>query len=275
MAPPESSLLDTKLDRILQETLEATDEDLIVVNPSEEIVAEFVKVAGHFEGTLPEVRMVVEERTLKSAVDDFIVASNAADLVDRETLSIRTIEGSRENSLLVTPDTVVALVDTGSTVAGLTTDNQEFIDDAFEAYAEEFEDAEEFTLRTPPISSVRQTLSDEITPDAEEDFSAILSSLETARGNGDGLDEVTISLLVAAKNEVLLYDISRWGEDIGIASKATFSRTKTKLEDMGIIDTEKVPIDVGRPRLRLKLADDRLRNAEGDQLASVASSILS
>jgi hypothetical protein len=275
MAPPESSLLDTKLDRILQETLEATDEDLIVVNPSEEIVAEFVKVAGHFEGTLPKIRMIAEERTLKSAVDDFIVASNAADLVDRETLSIRTIEGTRENSLLVTPDTVVALVDTGSTVAGLTTDNQEFIDDAFEAYAEEFEAAEEFTLRTPPISRVRQTLSDEITPGAEEDFSAILSSLETARGNGDGLDEVTISLLVAAKNEVLLYDISRWGEDIGIASKATFSRTKTKLEDMGIIDTEKVPIDVGRPRLRLKLADDRLRNAEGDQLASVASSILS
>jgi hypothetical protein len=43
---------------------------------------------------------------------------------------------------------------------------------------------------------------------------------------------------------------------------------------MGIIDTEKVPIDVGRPRLRLKLADDRLENADGDQLASVASSIL-
>jgi hypothetical protein len=263
------------LDRILRETLEATDDELIVVNPSEEIVAEFVKVASHFDGDLPSIRMVAEERTLKSAVEDFIVASNAADLIDRDTLAIRTVEGSRENSLLVTHDTVVALVDTGSTVAGLTTDNQEFIDDAFEAYSEEFEAAEEFSLRTPPISRVRQTLSDEITAEAEADFSAILSSLETARGNGDGLDEVTISLLVAAKNEVLLYDISRWGEDIGIASKATFSRTKTKLEDMGIIDTEKVPIDVGRPRLRLKLADDRLKNADGDQLASVASSILS
>ncbi|PWG73380.1 hypothetical protein DF186_23370, partial [Enterococcus hirae] len=78
------------------------------------------------------------------------------------------------------------------------------------------------------------------------------------------------SLLVAAKNDVLLYDISKWGEDVGIASKATFSRTKTKLEDMGLIDTEKVPIDVGRPRLRLKLGDDRLRDANTDQLAGVA-----
>jgi predicted transcriptional regulator len=85
---------------------------------------------------------------------------------------------------------------------------------------------------------------------------------------------VTISLLVAARNEVLLYDISKWGEDIGIASKATFSRTKTRLEDLGLIDTEKVPIDVGRPRLRLKLGDDRLREADADQLADVAQSLL-
>uniref|UniRef100_UPI001E4BF87B transcriptional regulator TbsP domain-containing protein n=1 Tax=Halegenticoccus soli TaxID=1985678 RepID=UPI001E4BF87B len=57
-------------------------------------------------------------------------------------------------------------------------------------------------------------------------------------------------------------------------SKATFSRTKTRLEDMGLIDTEKVPIDVGRPRLRLKLGDDRLRQAGAGDLAGVAQSLL-
>jgi len=65
------------------------------------------------------------------------------------------------------------------------------------------------------------------------------------------------------------------GRDVGIASKATtFSRTKTKLEDMGLIDTEKVPIDVGRPRLRLKIGDERLSEADNGQLATVAQSIL-
>jgi hypothetical protein len=43
---------------------------------------------------------------------------------------------------------------------------------------------------------------------------------------------------------------------------------------MGLIDTEKVPVDVGRPRLRLKLGDDRLVNASEAQLATVAQSIL-
>jgi hypothetical protein len=43
---------------------------------------------------------------------------------------------------------------------------------------------------------------------------------------------------------------------------------------MGLLDTEKVPIDVGRPRLRLMLGDDRLRDSDTDQLASVAQTIL-
>ena len=98
--------------------------------------------------------------------------------------------------------------------------------------------------------------------------------METARGDEEDLSEVTVALLVAAKNEQLLYDISKWGEDTGVASKATFSRTKTNLEERGLIDTEKVPIDVGRPRLRLKLADDRLTNVSAAELASVAQSVL-
>ena len=59
-----------------------------------------------------------------------------------------------------------------------------------------------------------------------------------------------------------------------IASKATFSRTKTRLEDAGIIDTEKVPIDVGRPRLRLKLGDERLHGVDAGELAAVASDLM-
>ncbi|PSQ18598.1 hypothetical protein BRD00_04740 [Halobacteriales archaeon QS_8_69_26] len=274
MSSVDPNLLDTKLDEIIRETLDEADDELLVINPSNEAIAEFVRVASLYDGDLPQVSMLADERTLKDATDDFKVASKAADLVDEGLLSLRTTDGEQENSLLITRDSVVALVAAGTSVGGLTTDRGEFIETAFDTYKDEFQRAEEYTLRTPGLSRVRQTLSDEIGPDAEADFTNILDSLETARGDGDGLDEVTISLLVAAKNEVLLYDISRWGEDVGIASKATFSRTKTKLEDMGIVDTEKVPIDVGRPRLRLKFGDDRLKNADEDQIVSIAQSLL-
>ncbi len=274
MTTAESNLVDTRLDAIFREALQDADDPVLLVNPSAEAVTRLVTVTAD-DADGPTVRVLADRRVLKEAMDDFIVASNAADLVERDRLELRsTGEDEVENSLLVTGESVVALVETGSTVGGLTTDNSEFIEDAYETFTAAFEDAESFSMRTPPISRVRESLADEIGPAAEADFGEVLASLETARGDGDGLDEVTISLLVAAKNEVLLYDISRWGEEVGIASKATFSRTKTHLEDLDIIDTEKVPIDVGRPRLRLKLGDERLTDADGSQLASVAQSIL-
>jgi len=269
-----SNLLNHQIDDILESVLEDASGDIFMVNPSHDAIEEFVSVATGFDGDLPSVHMLADERTLKDIMGDFIVASNAADLISEGALALRTLEQAPENSLLITEDLVVAVVHAGDRVGGLVTDDQDFVADTYATYEDRWADASEFNLRTPPITDVRETLADEISPEAEGDFTAILDSLETARGDGDGLDEVTISLLVAAKNEALLYDISKWGEDVGIASKATFSRTKTKLEDMGLIDTEKVPIDVGRPRLRLKIGDDRLEEADNGQLATVAQSIL-
>ncbi|MFC4448061.1 transcriptional regulator TbsP [Halorussus aquaticus] len=270
----ESNLLDQEIAEILRTVIDEAPDTLLVVNPSRSAIEELINVATAYEGDLPELRMLAQSGTLKDVMEDFIVASNAADLIDAGSLSLRTTDEVPSNSLLVTDEVVIALVTADDRVGGLTSDDDEFVAEAYDSYSAQFESADEFSLRTPPLSRVRDTLGEEISPEAQQDFDEVLSSMETARGDGNGLDEVTISLLVAAKNEALLYDISKWGEDVGIASKATFSRTKTKLEDMGLIGTEKVPIDVGRPRLRLKLANDDLRNAETDQLASAAQSLL-
>jgi hypothetical protein len=268
-----SNLLGTTLDGVLESVLDGDPDDLLVVNPSAETVEDLVGAATEYDGELPAVRVLAAEDVLKDVMDDFLVASRAADLVSNG-LSLRGASSLPRHSLLVTPETVVALVAVGDGVAGIAADDEAFVGEVRTAYETDWEAAEPYSLRTPPITDVRETLAADIGPDALSDFDGVLASLETARGNGDGLDEVTVSLLVAAKNQVLLYDISKWGEDVGIASKATFSRTKTRLEDLGLIDTEKVPIDVGRPRLRLQLSDERLRDADASELANVASSIL-
>jgi len=267
----------TIIDEQIEDTLGGLFEDargpLYVVGPSTTVIEEFV-TAGIEAENPPEIRLLAAESTLKTVVDDFLVAGHAADLVEDGILSLRTVETPPGNDLVVSEGDVSALVLAGHTSAALSTDDAGFVEDAHAFYEAAWEDAEEFALRTPPLSAVRTTLGSDISPEAESDFDAVLSSLETARGDGDGLDEVTISLLVAAKNEELLYDISKWGEDVGIASKATFSRTKTELEDLGLLDTEKVPIEVGRPRLRLKFGHEKLQNASSDELASVAQSLL-
>ncbi len=269
-----SNLLNQSVHDILRAVIDEGPEVMVIVNPSANAIEELIDAATEYNGDLPEMRMLADEGTLKTVMEDFIIASNAADLIDSGALTLRTTDDSSGNSLLVTDNVVIALVTAGDRVGGLTSDDDDFVEAAYGTYTSRWEDASDFSLRTPPITRVRETLNDEISPEAESDFNSVLSSLDTARGDGDGLDEVTISLLVAAKNEALLYDISKWGEDVGIASKATFSRTKTKLEDMGLIGTEKVPIDVGRPRLRLKLANEELQSADTDQLASVAQGIL-
>jgi len=269
-----SNLLGNEIEDILRESIEDAGDELLFVGPSAAAVEALIELGVEFDGDLPTVKLLADERMLKNVMDDFLVASNAADLVEADNLELRSLDDGTDNALLITEDHTIAVVTAGDAVAGLATDDDEFVAQAYEDYTERFDAAEAYNLRTPAISRVRDTMADTIGDQSRDDFDSVLSSLETARGDGDGLDEVTISLLVAAKNDVLLYDISKWGEDVGIASKATFSRTKTRLEELGLIDTEKVPIDVGRPRLRLKLGDERLHDADAEEIASVAQSMI-
>jgi hypothetical protein len=265
-----SNLVERTVADVLDEAISAADGEIFVVDPAPDTIEVLVEV---MDEESPVVRLLASEESLKAVMEDFLVGSRAADHVEADRLEIRTYENAT-NTLLVTESSVVSIVEAGDRVAGLATDDEAFIESAYERFSSAWEQADGYRLRTPAISRVRRTLTEELGDTTAQDFDSVLASLETARGDGNGLDEVTISLLVAAKNEDLLYDISKWGEDVGIASKATFSRTKTRMEEMGLIDTEKVPIEVGRPRLRLKLGDDRLEDADNGQLASVAQSML-
>jgi hypothetical protein len=271
-----SSILDGTGAKLLGSILEDYDGETYFLDPTEEMIVDLVEVARAHEGPLPEIRVLASGRTVRAVMDDFIVASGTAELVEGGSLELRVAEDgvADGNSTVVTDDAVLSLVSFGGELAGMTTEDRSFVEDARETYLHRWERAQEYDLGTPAISRVEGTLTEELGDQASADFEAVVGSLETARGDGNGLDEVTISLLVAAKNEQLFYDLSKWGEDVGLASKATFSRVKNELEEADLIETKKVPVDVGRPRQRLAVTDDRLRSASSDQLASVADSLL-
>ena len=259
---------------LVERVLDTVGDLAYVVDPSPRVFEALVDAMDpEADGTT--ARFIVDADQLKDQTEDFLFASSLADLLAADAVAARTDTGFLNANLLVTDDRAVQLFTFNGHGAGVETDDADIVGALDRHYAERWEDAEPFSLRTPGRRTIETTLSDELGPNAEADFTAVVDSLETARGGRGGLDEVMIALLVAAKNEALLYDVSKWGEDIGLASKATFSRTKSRLEDLGLLDTEKVPIDVGRPRLRLKFADERLRSASADELASVAQGLLS
>ncbi|WP_123537564.1 transcriptional regulator TbsP [Halosimplex salinum] len=239
------------------------------VNPTRETISELI-FCLHDVADPPTVRLLAPGDPIKDVMADFIVAGHAADLLAADTLELRVLTEAPEASLLVTESAVVSLVAADDRVGGLTATDEAFVSAMRDRYEREWDEAEPYSLRTPPLSRVRETLAADIGADTAEDFDDLLDSLPVAKGDGEGLDEVAISLLVAARNGQLLYDMSKWGEDVGLASKATFSRMKTRLEDSDLVETEKVPIDVGRPRLRLRLASDDLKDAPIPELASIA-----
>lgn len=131
------------------------------------------------------------------------------------------------------------------------------VEDADSAYRSEFkrlqEQAEHIEIDVPPWDQLLSELESQVNRSTREEFETLVRAAQIS--DLKSLDEVSVALIAAAQSESLLYDISRWGEDVGLASKATFSRRKSALEEDGMIYTEKSPVDVGRPRLRLLLSD--------------------
>jgi len=269
----ETNVLDSDIGRVVASALRSGSGVAYVVDPTPAILRALVESGVDADRPAP-VRVLADRTVLKTVADDFTVATAAAELVDRGAIELRVADAdpAAGNALVVTDESVVAVVPMGERAAGLATDDDAFVGEAAETYRNRFEAADTFTLRTPALSAVRASLETDLGDDVRADFDAVFESLDD--DSGPDLDEVVVSLLVAARNDVLLYDVSKWGEDVGIASKATFSRTKSELEDRGVIETEKVPIDVGRPRLRLRLGDDRLREADPARLASIAAELL-
>lgn len=265
-----AEFLERPLPDLLDEVVAGVDEPVLFVNPSQPMLCSLVEY-GVENDSFPSMCLLAEEWTLKETVNEFRIASRAADLVADELLEIKYVDDPPKSSLLLDGSTMVAFVDGGEPYGALRTDARPFVATLFDSLWDDWNHAEDFALHTPPISRIERTLEERLGTDRREDFTAILSELEQSDGV---VDEVVISLLVAAKNDDLLYDISKWGEDIGLASKATFSRKKTELEKAGIIDTDKEPIDVGRPRLRLKLADASLRGASADRLVDTVDAVL-
>jgi hypothetical protein len=258
---------------ILEKVLSESSGTVFVVQPSLEALAALVETATAYDSDLPTLQVLAENGVCKELRREFLLASRAADLVAAGALELRSADAEQGNHLYVTDEAVHAVVAAGSHVALLTTDDEAFTAAAGDRCAARWESADPFDLRTPPRSRADGALRESVGEEVAETFSTVLASVEAIHSD-DELEEVALSLLVAARHEVLLYDISKWGEDIGVASKATFSRVKNKLEDAGLITTEKVPMDIGRPRLRLLLGDDRLREADPDELVDVAEDLL-
>lgn len=244
----------------------ADADDVLAVNPPAPVLHALLDA-----DTDADRKVLVHEDTAKPLANTFGTATRIADLRADDALDFRADTVSRRTAALVAPEFFVAFVEAGDEIVSVRTDG----DGAHAIYTTHthmFDDADAYPVDAPARSTLLETLTDEFDDAMAADFDTILDAAP-ALGTRRGLNTADAVLLLAAKHETLFYDVSQWGESVDLASKATFSRAKTRLEDADLIDTVKVPIDVGRPRLRLQLPDAH-RDASAEDLVDVARNTL-
>ena len=214
--------------------------------------ADFVGLASAVaSGEADEVSVLTDEQTARDVRDAFLLASRVADLLEAGTLEVRVATPASPFSTVLLGTGAVRSV--ASVGGGAVTElrgeaDGAFVETAREAFRDRWADAEAFDAGAPPYSRMLSAMEDRLGESTRADLEAAIE----AAPRGD-VRPVRLSLLAGARNEVQFYELGRWGESEGVASRAKFSREKQALEDAGLLETEKVPTDVGRPRQRLVL----------------------
>lgn len=242
-----------------------------LLNPPTEFLFALAEVGEKIEG-LPEIRVIGRHESLRQFRQDFLMGSRIATLVADGSVSLRETELNDETPMVVGDDRLNTLVLVEDVATAIETDEPTFLPDAVGSCAELWENAEEYRVRTPPLDGLVDSIEADLGPGFKRGFEA---SLDVAHGLRDRTQfhEVQAALVVAANNELLHYDVSKWGEDSGLASTASFSRHKSKLEDEDVIETEKQPVEMGRPRQRLKLTEHYQTLAEEDSIEKVIARV--
>lgn len=257
-------------DKFRRDVLPELDDRLFLINPHPAIVS--TAVSHVYESEIVSIRVYAEEKQVCGLVEGFSFATIAADLMEQDRLEIRVTGRPPRNSFIHDNTVAIVIVDIGEALVHLTVGSDVVSESLFTAYLERWNDAEEFNIDAPSLTQIRTSLTETFGDAVLHDFDTVYPRL--AQRDFTSRDVVPVFLLLAAKHEELYYDISTWGDEIGIASRGIFSQFKHDLEESGVLDSEKVITGVGRPKHRLLLTDDELLDASGEAFLSHIEGII-
>jgi hypothetical protein len=254
------------LEAVFEESTEELGDDIIVGYPDESLVIALARILE--AGMNRQVRILMGPASVQSMSDNFFTLSKLSEL-SAKGFDIR-LSSSAQSPGVTDGDQVVVPVDTPDRAVGFVDSDEEFVESLTTAYENSWSRSTPYDPDVPPLSTLLERLATNTSEELAADFESVLSAKDSLGAWNDGVSVVSLSLLLAARHEALLYDLSEWGERTGLASKATFSRTKIQLEEENLINTQSVPIDVGRPRLKLLLNEQELESADPESVVEIA-----
>lgn len=261
---------------VAEAALSAATGDLLTVCTRPALVRAITAASDEVE--LPaDVRLLIDESTAGELRRDFLAAIAVVDLVEEHGIEVRTAPADDlpVAALFLGEEEVATVVPAGADSAGaFHSGDDELVSTLGDAYDERWDAAAEHSFRTPARSVILDTLATDLDDELRADVAAALDADATAAALDRGVDPIDVVVLVAAKNAIQLYELSRWGERIGLASPAKFSQSKQRLEEEGLIATEKIPQERGRPRQRLVAGPELPDDPSVEELVALADEVL-
>ena len=198
-----------------------------------------------------ELRLLLSSPIAEQLSEKFPINSYFQKLDEETEIQIRQQTGNNRDlpGIVIKEETIYFPLSFGTVDTYFEIPNErvfEVLDDEFVSL---FEEAGEMDLDVPPWRELLEELAATTSAETAEEFESLVEA--ATPDDLDSLDEVSLALIAGARTGALQYNISKWGEEMNIGSKATFSRRKSSLVDDGIITTEPVQVEIGRPRERL------------------------
>lgn len=221
-----------------------------------------------------EVRLLLSEDVSASLTRHDPVALRLVSQVEAHDVRVRSNSlASVLPCLVIKPDLVCSiLLDQTRNVLSIHSDFER-TENPYEVYTHLWEEGDPVSFRTPGLAEIVETAADELDPAFGRDLDEVYAGGPDADTTTDPLTVEEVVLLLAGKHELPFYDVKRWAEDVGLSSRSTLSRRRSSLEAIGLLESEKIPVDVGRPRLRLLLNRDAFDELDPSRVVETARRI--
>lgn len=244
----------------------------LVVDPPEVALPRLI---ARIETTAPEepVRMLLSPGVADSVSEGFLLESHIASAVERDHLRVRRTPDRCDDRAVLADGRGGVLVSVSEQVGVLPIAAEPLVEELHETYEPVWQAAEPFSTRAPARAQLFE--------EAQEQLSdAFRTQLKRATENASTLEwhgsptPVELALAIAARTGSHHYDLCVWAEESGFTSRSTVARTKQRLEKQGLLEVEPIPQERGRPRQQLLVGDERVAEADAENLVPTLRRLL-
>jgi hypothetical protein len=243
-----------------REILDSTSNEIIISNTDANTLDAFFSTFD--PNNHPTIRIIASKDTLDAITETFPDNARLKGYVLDNDLKLKTLPENNEehphSPAIVAGDDVYIPVYTGSKHQIIPAPETETTSELRDVVTSTIDAAKPFSFRVPAYRKIEEEFTETV---SEACFETLEKILDAADGFGHSTNiskPTTAILLAAAAHEEQNYHTGQAAEDSRFASKAKMSREKRKLEDRNLLETEKIPKDIGRPRQRLTLNSTEL-----------------